>query len=121
MQNYNPNEKDIFVLAGVGKTQELALELQGAPHRRHEKNALGCTVLHESCFHGKIDTVIMLLDSGAQINKRSNVGNTSLHLGCVKGHTNVVRLLLVRGADINLRNYVRKQTHSHTQHMHTHA
>jgi ankyrin repeat protein len=48
--------------------------------------------------HG-VDVARVLIDAGADVNKRCEHGRTALHIAAAWGHTDVVRLLLENGAD----------------------
>jgi len=45
--------------------------------------------------------VKLLIEHGANINKKSNNGQTPLFYACHKGHENIVKYLVEKGADIN--------------------
>lgn len=55
--------------------------------------------LQDSCFCGDLESVVLLLDSGADINTRSINNHTPLYQATRKDHLKVVRVLLSRGAD----------------------
>lgn len=62
------------------------------------------TVLMDAAHLGDVDTVRLLLGSGADANARLEPGGiTALMVACGNGHTEIVRLLLARGADPNAR------------------
>jgi len=73
----------------------------------------GVTVLWNAARNGLCDMVKMLIDKGADVNKRTeynvkyNNGNmplcgTALHIATFKGHLCVVKLLIEKGANINI-------------------
>ena len=53
---------------------------------------------------GSVDTVRLLLQRGADVNRRSDTGNTALIRSVYAGHVAVVRLLLGADADIHVTN-----------------
>ncbi|KAL5491813.1 hypothetical protein EMCRGX_G017177 [Ephydatia muelleri] len=63
----------------------------------------GQTALHIISENGHTDTVVALLERGADINARDKDGQTALHISSKNGHTDTVVALLERGADINAR------------------
>ncbi|KAI1316962.1 hypothetical protein EDD11_009206 [Mortierella claussenii] len=69
------------------------------------KNQAGQTLLHRSCSSGSYNTVIELLNQGADINAQDNAQWTPLHEAALEGHTKIVELLLSRGADPNARGH----------------
>jgi ankyrin repeat protein len=58
------------------------------------------TALHLAVEDDNSTVVEMLLDSGANVECRTNYGRTPLHLAAVNGNTQLARLLLDRGAYI---------------------
>lgn len=64
----------------------------------------GSDSLRAACREGHRETVLLLLDSGVNVNAKLEDGLSFLHLACRYCHQEVVRLLLDRGADINAEN-----------------
>lgn len=61
------------------------------------------TPLKASCKGGHRDVVRLILDRGAEINRKSaRVGSTALHLASAAGKTLLVQLLLDRGASLHI-------------------
>lgn len=55
----------------------------------------GATALHLACFYGRLASVKILLENGADINSQTRVhGLTPLHIAIKQGHIDIVRLLL---------------------------
>jgi len=63
----------------------------------------GCTPLHIASWYGQLKSIILLLDLGADINKRSLDGKQALVFAVLGEDPGVATLLLRRGADINNR------------------
>jgi len=59
------------------------------------------TPLHFACQKGHVDTVRLLLEQCADVNRATESGATPLYIACSKGHVDVARLLLDNGADAN--------------------
>ncbi|HQU09208.1 MAG TPA: ankyrin repeat domain-containing protein [Opitutales bacterium] len=59
------------------------------------------TDLHKAAFVGDLDTVHVLLDTGAQADVADYWGLTPLHYAAFAGRVDVVRLLLTHGAFVN--------------------
>lgn len=70
----------------------------------HAKDLVGRTALHYAAGWGRKDTVIALLDRGADINASSAEGWTPLHHAASYGHTETLITLLDRGANIDAQN-----------------
>lgn len=60
------------------------------------------TALQASSFFGFTSVVRMLLDGGAQPDRRRAKDDTALELACEAGHGSIVELLISRGSDVNL-------------------
>ncbi|KAI4087719.1 MAG: hypothetical protein LQ344_006605 [Seirophora lacunosa] len=60
------------------------------------------TALQASSFFGFTSVVRMLLDGGAQPDRRRAKDDTALELACEAGHGSIVELLIRRGSDVNL-------------------
>ena len=62
------------------------------------------TKLHCVCAENTCDKEIveLLINRGAEINKRNKLGETALYLASFKGHENIVEFLINRGADISI-------------------
>lgn len=54
------------------------------------------------CGAGELATLLIL--SGADLNRRSNLGSTPLHEAVAGGQTEIAKLLIENGADLNARN-----------------
>ncbi|KAI4114105.1 MAG: hypothetical protein LQ345_005057, partial [Seirophora villosa] len=60
------------------------------------------TALQASSFFGFTSVVRMLLDGGAQPDRRRAKDDTALELACEAGHGSIVELLISHGSDVNL-------------------
>lgn len=58
---------------------ELAAMLRERPALVHERSDLGDTLLHEACWHKRLDLVRLLIAAGADVNARGDHGRTPLH------------------------------------------
>ena len=60
--------------------------------------------LNASCLGGHTEVARLLLDRGAEINRKSHhLGMTALHLASQSGNVSLVRLLLDRGASVDIK------------------
>jgi ankyrin repeat protein len=72
-------------------------------------NKSGCkyrsclTPITGAAFGGNEESVLFLLDQGADINQASNGGGTPLMYAAFNGDAAIVGLLIEKGADVNLR------------------
>ena len=68
-------------------------------------DGLGRTPLSVACQAGHFDTVRLLLERGAEVDRAmsrgSSRGSTALLAACYNGHVAVARLLLEKGADVD--------------------
>ncbi len=63
------------------------------------EDAKGNTLLMLASYHGKAETVAMLLKSGATVDLRNDKGQTPLGGVAFKGYVEIATLLLDAGAD----------------------
>ncbi len=62
----------------------------------------GHTPLHKATEYGQKDCMMALLQSGADVNRKSEYGYTALHSAVRHGNQECSRLLLKSGADVNV-------------------
>ena len=60
------------------------------------------TTLHEAVEEGRADVVQVLIDAGADIEKKDSDGHTPLLLACFAGCLDIVKMLIQAGADLRL-------------------
>ena len=58
----------------------------------------GFAPIHDAAFHGRVDLIQMLLDSGADMNARSNGGETPLGTAVRAGRAEAAAFLRGKGA-----------------------
>ncbi|KAJ1819387.1 hypothetical protein LPJ75_001201 [Coemansia sp. RSA 2598] len=63
------------------------------------RDKAGQTKLHRACNSGDLESVVELINQGADINMKDNAGWTPLHEAALEGHNSVVVALLRHGAD----------------------
>ena len=98
-------ELQVFALdfARTGKTQDLEAMLQvGMPVNLcdHKGNSL----IMLASYNGNLETTIMLVDFGAEVDKKNDRGQTPLAGVCFKGYIDIVKVLVKAGANINENN-----------------
>ena len=59
------------------------------------------TALLDAAETGLVDTVLLLLDRGVDVQHTNKNGHSPLLVASCCGHTNIVRLLLDRGANVH--------------------
>jgi hypothetical protein len=62
----------------------------------------GAKEIHLAVLKGDYDTLLNLINKGADVNARTPDGTTPLHYGCSFGQTRCVELLLDHSANINV-------------------
>ena len=65
----------------------------------HDRTALLFAVL---C--NKTDVIRLLLQNGADVNKRDRLGNTPVHYAAMMNYTEAIAMLMRHGASINITN-----------------
>lgn len=82
-------------------------------------DSAGNAALHVAAAFGFVDLVRLILNTGADVDQRTNDGGTPLHLACIKGHLDCVRVLVEWGADLSKETRIHKtplmyaQSHRH--------
>jgi uncharacterized protein len=96
---------DVFDAALVGDRERLAALLAQEPARATAVHPFGWRPLHFAAFGGKLETVKLLLASGAELDARArnHFDNTALQTAMLCGEADVVTFLLEKGADPNVR------------------
>lgn len=61
----------------------------------------GHTSLTRACSRNLLDTVVLLVESGASVDNRDKRGNTPIMVSSANGSTDILEFLLKRGADIS--------------------
>lgn len=69
--------------------------------RVNSRDNYGNTPLHDACYSGHMDIVIILLEGGANINSKGKFGWTPLHWASYSGNKEMALLLIDRGARIS--------------------
>jgi ankyrin repeat protein len=64
--------------------------------------------LQVSSFKGHEQTVLALLEAGANVNASGGLFHTALEAACVAGHASIVHHLLEAGAALNLEHILSK-------------
>jgi ankyrin repeat protein len=88
--------------ASEGKTEEIKADLDANPGALTRKDAEGFIPLHLAAAGGHVESVMLLLSSGSDINAQGTRGETALFLAAAEGNSEVVEILLAEGADPNL-------------------
>jgi hypothetical protein len=68
----------------------------------------GDTGAHLAAKNGKVSTLTVLVNEGANVNACNNDANTPLHFACHYGHVEIVKLLLKSGATVRAYNTMGK-------------
>ncbi|XP_056101712.1 uncharacterized protein LOC130080384 [Rhinichthys klamathensis goyatoka] len=94
-----PIEREWLRCAALGNATTLFLLLQQDPTLLSKK-----TALHWAVKQGCVETVDMMVRSGADVNQRA--GYTPLHLASLHGHGKIIQLLINNyNAKVNIRDY----------------
>ncbi|XP_039512784.1 ankyrin repeat domain-containing protein 2 isoform X3 [Pimephales promelas] len=100
-----PIEREWLRCAALGNTSTLFLLLQQDPTLLSKKDFV-TTALHWAVKQGRVETVDMMLRSGADVNQRAHGGYTPLHLASLHGHGKIIQLLINNyNAKVNIRDY----------------
>lgn len=70
----------------------------------NQRGAVDDTPLHIAARKGELEDVVVLLNSGAEIDIAGDLGNTALHQAAMSGKVEVIKTLLMNGADPLIKN-----------------
>ena len=83
-------------------TENVAVILNGKFPADAELNPSGMVGLHFAATLGDVDIMKLLVDAGANVNKKDKYGRTALHFACSNGKDEAITLLLaLPGIDVN--------------------
>jgi ankyrin repeat protein len=103
-----PAQQDLnnFVLAAViGNLAAAKKFLDQYPVFINAVNSFGTTALAAAATNGQEEIVELLMEKGAQIDKRDEKGKTPLMFAVLNGHTEAAEALLEKGAAIDAKDY----------------
>lgn len=98
----------VHTAAANGNTKMLRLLLNHSPRALAIPDAQQAKPLHHAAANNQIQTMVMLLDRGADVEERDKYQFTPLHHAAKNGHTKAMSLLLDRDAKVDSRD--QKQT-----------
>lgn len=96
---------DIFEASAVGDDHTLKALISMQPDLVNEFSEDGFTPLGLACFFNQAESVRILLNHGADVNKPSKNDSkvAPIHSACAVSNIEIVKLLLDHGADVNVR------------------
>ena len=97
-------QKPLLIAATKGCKEIVEILLQNGIEVDDASEIDSTTALMKAAKYGHFDLVKMLLEKGAQINKRNRHGNTALMFAVQNNQTEIVKQLLEAGSDINDKN-----------------
>ena len=85
--------------ARIGKTEDLKAMLQsGMPVNLSDHK--GNSLIMLASYNGNLETTVMLVSFGAEVEKKNDRGQTPLAGVCFKGYLDIVKVLVKAGANI---------------------
>jgi ankyrin repeat protein len=97
----DPKLGALIATARSGTADQLRRLLAASPGLVNATDAAGSTLLHHAAAFGTAQTMMLLLDSGANSNAKNSLGSTPLHWAITTKEK--VRLLLSRGGQVNVK------------------
>jgi cytohesin len=107
--------------AKSGDATSLAEELAVHPDALNLPDDAGLTPLHLAAAHCRTNVVSLLLEKGADIDRKAKGGTTPLHMAAQEGCAEAVTLLLAKGAAVNARDDERRTPLKRAQQWHQDA
>ena len=95
--------RDFFLMNGEPE-EKLRLQKMFQDCNVDQITAGGVTALTQSALDGRLENVKLLVELGADVNKRDKFGSTALHYAVSEGYENICRYLLKHGANARLEN-----------------
>jgi ankyrin repeat protein len=72
-----------------------------------QKDWSGDGLLSIACWHGRIETALMLItDFDVNVNDKNNMNQTPLHRSCAQNNIEMAMMLCRKGADLSLKDKV---------------
>ena len=100
-----PSQRDnIWFAAATGDLDAVRRHLASGVDVNRPNPAFGMPPVAVAAVHGQPGAVDLLVEQGADVNRRFPDGNTTLHAAAFFGRNECVRRLLAHGADIDARN-----------------
>ena len=102
MITYTP--EDVFKYASYDNTTRLTAALKVRGNRvSWYKDDIGLNALHRAIIHENYNCIDILINSGIDVNSKTDFNIAALAYAAVYGYSEVVEMLLSRGVDINSR------------------
>jgi len=95
---------DRFEAAALSGRVRVAKEIDADPGYLTAESSFGWTPLHFAAYAGNVEVAKLLLDRGADINRRANTKfrNTPLQVSLLTGQEEMAAFLIARGADVRI-------------------
>lgn len=97
-----PCENPLCFAAAFGSLTAVKAILGSGEDVNQPVNDVAITALYLAAYYDHIALVKLLIEAGADVDKKTTNGSTSLDVAAQNGHTSCVMALLRAGADVNL-------------------
>jgi len=91
---------DLMDAARDNDTRQSLIELSSPETDVNMRMSDGTTPLHWAVYHGNLDLVEELVDSGADVNARNEYGSSPMSEAGVRGDADILRILIDADADV---------------------
>jgi len=91
------------------------------PKLVHKKSFFGNSVIHIAVESASNNMIILLINSGANVNDKGDSDQTPLHIAAFRGDTQIVKTLIAKDAELNSRAYRLEETPLHLAAKKNHA
>jgi len=96
--------QDLHLAAMLGQLDDLARMIDDVSADSNLINASdsrGCAAIHHAALGTSAETILLLLERGADIHARTASRATALHLAAFNGRVAICKLLVLHGSDVN--------------------
>ncbi|RQM19009.1 hypothetical protein B5M09_003487 [Aphanomyces astaci] len=94
----------LYMCSALGSDVAVHMLIKAGAQPRGAMGPHGDTALHVAVQENHLQTVRLLIHSGAPLDAQNEQGNTPLHVACMQGHAAIAAYVVRKGADLHRTN-----------------